>query len=99
MTVFEATKELIGILMGMGCPHNSDLHVHGQGARMYMRTKIKTTAKDQPRQLILEDYTDGSMKIFLFVEDSQHSVHSTSLEDTTLPKVAEWLAGKRNLTL
>ena len=97
MTVFEATKELIGILMGMRCAY--DAHIEYASSVNMSTTRIKTVVNGGRREVRMRECLDGKLAIALHIENGTHPSFSALADDTSLPGVSEWLAGKRNLTL
>lgn len=97
MEVLEVAKSLIDILMGLGCAHDTHIQCSGAGGRC---VQVKITNSYLNRELRLQGLIGPEkVSISLFQSGTAKAIISVVARDETTTSAAEWLVGKRNLTL
>lgn len=97
MEVIEVTKALIGILMGLGCAHETHIRCTGAGGRC---VEARITEPCLLRELrVVGLVGPEKVGISLLQSGSTTAIVGVVARDETMSRAAEWLAGKRGLTL
>lgn len=97
MEVFEVTKALIEILLGLGCAHETHIRCTGAGGRC---VEAKITEPYQYRELrVVGLVGPEKVSISLFQSGATTAIVGFVAREETMSRAAEWLAGKRGLTL
>lgn len=97
MEVIEVTKALIEIMMGLGCAHETHIECTGAGGRCVEARIVNSYLLRELRVVGL--LGPEKVSISLFQSGTTRAIAAAVARDETMSRAAEWLAGKRDLTL